>query len=224
MSSEPIHTVSNVTSGGRIPVGPLDHLVLTAIDLAAACDECEARLGVRPQPGGHHPQFGTHNALLGLGGDAYVEIIAIDPDAEVRASYPFNLGDQTGTSACTFAAHPDDLDKTAKAILDATGLDIGPAGPGMRTAPDGTVLKWRLTAPLAADPSGLVPFLIDWQAGPSPADTIGSRVGLLGWGASHPQPATIAMALDQMGVPLQVAEGAPNFWVELRGPGGRWRL
>ena len=224
MPSERFHTVSNVTVQPRQSLGTLDHLVITTVDLAAACDECEARLGVRPEPGGTHPQFGTHNALLGLGKGAYVEIIAIDPDAEARPQYPFNLAEVTGSQACTFAVHPQDLDQSAASLLDEQGLAVGPAGPGSRSTPEGTVLNWRLTAPLAADPSGLVPFLIDWQGGPSPADSITSQVELVGWGGSHPRPTTIAAALDQLGVPVQVTQGAPDFWVELRGPSGSWRL
>ena len=57
MPSERLHTVSNVTVQPRQGLGTLDHLVITTVDLAAACDECEARLGVRPEPGGTHPDL-----------------------------------------------------------------------------------------------------------------------------------------------------------------------
>ena len=203
-------------------VGSLDHLVITTPDLASACDEFEARLGVRPVEGGRHPQFGTHNALLGLGGDAYLELIAIDPSAPGRESHPFGLDTVTGTGACTFAVHPDDLGAAAR-VLSTLGFDVGPAGPGRRSTPEGPELSWELTSPLATG-HGLVPFLIDWQGGPSPADTIAPRVALTGWGASHPEAEQISRALESLGVPLPVVEGEPEFWVELSGPAGNWRL
>ena len=40
-----------------------------------------SRLGVAPVPGGKHALMGTHNQLLGLGRETYLEVIAIDPAA-----------------------------------------------------------------------------------------------------------------------------------------------
>ncbi|MGD8215970.1 VOC family protein [Aestuariimicrobium sp. Y1814] len=204
--------------------GNLDHLVVTTTDLAQACDEFESRLGVRPEVGGKHPQFGTHNALVALGGSAYLEVIAIHPDAGAQAvDYPFTLATETTTRIRTFAAHPGDLTAVVE-DLRRLGVDVGEVGPGSRTTPDGTVLNWLLTAPLAAGEHGLVPFLIDWQGGPSPAETIGPAVRLTAWGGSHPDPASIRTALELLGVPLEVGQGPAGLWVELTGPAGSWRL
>lgn len=58
----------------------IDHLVVAAATLESGCSWLQEKLGVAPAPGGKHPEFGTHNALLSLG-DAYIEVIAIDPEA-----------------------------------------------------------------------------------------------------------------------------------------------
>ena len=63
----------------------VDHLVVAAATLEQGVAWCEARLGVTPGPGGRHVLFGTHNRLLKIAtpvfSDAYLEIIAIDPEA-----------------------------------------------------------------------------------------------------------------------------------------------
>ena len=59
----------------------VDHLVLGAPTLEAGIAWAEATLGVVPQRGGRHPQWGTHNALVSLGHGAYLEILARDPAA-----------------------------------------------------------------------------------------------------------------------------------------------
>ena len=76
----------------------IDHLVVAAATLEQGADWCEKTLGVTPAPGGKHAGVGTHNRLLSIAGDgfaqAYLEIIALDPDAPPpqRPTW-FGLGD-----------------------------------------------------------------------------------------------------------------------------------
>ena len=59
----------------------IDHLIYTAPTLEEGMDRIEHLLGVRPVPGGRHPNFGTHNSLLSIGEGTYLEVIA--PDLEL---------------------------------------------------------------------------------------------------------------------------------------------
>src|SRR4051812_23817798 len=68
-----------------MPKLALDHLVLAAADLAQGVSFVADRLGVRAPAGGRHAVMGTHNALVRLGRDVYLEIIAIDPEAPAPA-------------------------------------------------------------------------------------------------------------------------------------------
>ncbi len=58
----------------------LDHIVIAAKTLKQGIDYVADHLGMEPQPGGQHTRIGTHNALLSLGADCYLEVIAIDPE------------------------------------------------------------------------------------------------------------------------------------------------
>jgi hypothetical protein len=60
----------------------LDHLVIAARTLEEGADFIAAKLGVEMTGGGAHPLMRTHNRLLNLWGGAYLEVIAIDPNAE----------------------------------------------------------------------------------------------------------------------------------------------
>nr|MBA2281652.1 VOC family protein [Acidimicrobiia bacterium] len=71
---------------------PVDHLVHGAPTLDGALDDLERRLGVRGAFGGRHDGRGTHNAVIGLGAGAYLELIAPDPEQPAPTQpRPFGL-------------------------------------------------------------------------------------------------------------------------------------
>ena len=72
----------------------LDHLVIAATDLDAGEPWLAERLGVPLVAGGQHVGWGTHNRLLGIGGGAYLELIAADPTQPAASvPRPFMLDD-----------------------------------------------------------------------------------------------------------------------------------
>ena len=59
----------------------LDHLTIIAPSLDQGLAHVRQQLGADMPPGDKHPEMGTHNRLLRLGDDVFLELIAIDPDA-----------------------------------------------------------------------------------------------------------------------------------------------
>lgn len=143
----------------------LDHLVVAARSLEEGASYVEAVLGVRLSPGGQHPHMGTHNLLLSLGPDEYLEVIAIDPGAH-PPDYPrwFGLDRFAGAPRMTnWACRTDDLD---------AALDAAPEGTGEPWDLERGEYRWAFAVP----EDGRLPFddampaLIEWEAdSPHPA-------------------------------------------------------
>ncbi len=58
----------------------IDHLVIGANDLAQGVAYVKECLGVDMPYGGVHTKMGTHNHLMQIGDDVFLEVIAINPD------------------------------------------------------------------------------------------------------------------------------------------------
>jgi hypothetical protein len=195
--------------------GVLDHLVFAAPDLAAAVAQFTELTGVTPVPGGRHPGWGTANYLVGFGGahqDGYLEIIGPDPDQpDADRPRPLGIARLTRARLVTWAIHPGELDACIAAAR-AQGYDPGPARELSRVAPDGELLRWRLTEANLGEPGGLVPFLIDWGDTTPPPRRGLPEVALLEFGATHPRPEPVRAALEALssGLSAQLCVCAGN--------------
>lgn len=203
----------------------LDHLVYAAPDLAAAVDELAARTGVRATPGGRHVGHGTHNALLALGPDTYLEIIASDPaQPPPAAPRPFGLDTLTAPRLLTWALKAPDIHAHV-ARARAAAYDPGVVLAMSRARPDGVRLAWRLTLTPRLSGDGIVPFLIDWGTTPHPAVGAAPGCTLVDLRAEHPQPAVIRPLLTALGVDLSLCRGvAPALIATIETPRGRLQL
>lgn len=198
----------------------IDHLVYAVPDLVAAVADIEERVGVAPVPGGAHLGRGTYNALLGLGGHTYLEIIGPDPgQPEPDSPRPFGIDDLTRPSLVTWCARADrDLSLVVN-DLARVGFPTGPVDAMSRRRPDGVLLEWSLTPP-NLDDGGVVPFFIDWGSTPHP--TTGLPIGgfVLELVLTHPDPERIEEILsaasthevldDETNV-IRVEKGEPAF-------------
>jgi hypothetical protein len=184
----------------------IDHLVYAAPDLAAAAAEVEERFGVRAQAGGKHIGLGTHNALLALGAQTYLEIIAPDPgQPEPPAPRPFGVDGTSRSGLVSWALACDDID-AAVALARSRGYDPGQVADGQRVGPTGTVLRWRLTPSAMAD--GLIPFLISWGDTEHPARSAPHGLILEAFHIEHPDPPSLAPPLMALGADVEIRPAA----------------
>lgn len=165
------------------PSAELDHLVIGARTLDEGVAWCEATLGVTPGPGGRHGLMSTHNRLLSVATPefprAYLEIIAIDPEApEPGRVRWFDLDEgrvqqllSQGPRLLHWVLRVRDI-KSAHAHWRALGLDAGEVLQASRLTPHGE-LRWQIAVRTDGRRllQGALPLLIEWGEG-HPADTM----------------------------------------------------
>lgn len=197
----------------------LDHIAVAGQTLAEAQARCEAALGVPLHPGGKHPDFGTHNALLGLADGLYLEAIAIDPAVPPPARPRwFGLDGFEGPARLTnWICATDDMDAALATLPEGAGEPL-PLRRGD--------LRWRMAVPI----SGILPFdnlhpaIIQWDSPVHPATRLApSGCALRRLIVHHPDAASLESALAGiLDAPRVVFEAAraPGLRAEFDTPHG----
>ncbi|CAN7425552.1 VOC family protein [Acidovorax sp. LjRoot66] len=205
----------------------LDHLSIIAPSLEEGVAHVRECLGIDMPQGRKHPDMGTHNHLLRLGDDVYLEVITIDPAAPppVDARW-FGLDDRdavqtawdAGLCLRGWVARTQQMD----AVLAQHGhllgrkaqLSAGAAPPYFFAIPAGGAL------PLA----GVAPSVIDRGQRPPPIASmpdLGAR--LARFTIEHPEPDMVLAVYAGLGI-----ENAPHvekgdrlrYRAEIRTPAG----
>lgn len=185
----------------------LDHLVYATPDLAEGVRLVERLLGVTATPGGQHPGAGTCNALIGLGGERYLEIVGPDPEQAAPAGgRRFGIDGLTQPRLVTWAVKAPGIaarvDRARK-----RGWDPGAPEAMSRRRPDGLLLEWTLTRAPESFGDGLVPFLIDWGQTPHPAASLPAGCELVRVRGEHPNAGKVRDALLALGEDLSIIPG-----------------
>lgn len=181
----------------------LDHIAVIAPDLAQGVAWLRDALGVEAPPGGKHPEMGTHNHLLSLGPDVYLEVIALDPEAPSPPHRRwFGLDDREAVAAHwragrhlrAYAASCSGMAATIGGLAATFGAPMrisrGDRSWTFAVRPDGEL-------PLG----GALPCLIDWgeRGTPAPAmPDLGLRLAALR--IETPDPDAVAAGLDAIGM------------------------
>ena len=183
-----IFTLAPGHAGERVmATAGIDHLLYAASDLQRGMDEIETLLGIRPVPGGNHPQYGTHNALLSLGPGMYLEVIARDPGLALpERGALIDIPANEDSRLVGWVYRVEDIQQASVALGDA-GFLLGPIESGRRMKPDGGEISWQLTDPYTRPLNGAVPFLIECEAvrKPGTAHTLDEDPKVLALGLRH---------------------------------------
>lgn len=180
----------------------LDHIVVAAKTIDEARVWARETLGVDAVGGGKHDGLATHNTLLKLGGNRYLEIIAIDPDAGAP-NFPRWFGLDTdevrelvarGPSLVAWVARASGADDAIEQFAASPGYSATVVRPATRAD-----FRWRFafTPDGARVGGGVLPHLIQWDSPVHPCQRLpesGVALTALMLGAPEPERLTGMLA------------------------------
>jgi catechol 2,3-dioxygenase-like lactoylglutathione lyase family enzyme len=196
----------------------IDHILIGVPDLDRTVDDLSEALGVRPVYGGKHPR-GTHNALLSLGTDTYLEFIALQPGV---AGADIGMGELVGLTrplpigwAVAAPSAPP-----LRGALAHGDFALSEPEAGSRTTPSGEILRWQ-TVGLTAEPEG-APFFIVWSPETRhPSSTSPKGCRLVGLQITTPDAKQLRALCTALTLPVEVLDGPRvRFAVALDCPNG----
>jgi hypothetical protein len=203
----------------------LDHVAIGCASLEQGVAYIRETLGVDVPPGGRHPRMGTHNRLMRVGADVYLELIAIDPDAPAPARPRWFALDEPWQRA-RITQRPRPIAWVARTSDIAADLSAHPElgrAEGM-TRGD---LAWRISLRVdgALPHHGLLPVLIEWSDGRSPAARIPDLgIQLMRLRLRSASTSAVIAELERLDarhlVEVTPSDGDELIEVELRSPSG----
>jgi len=200
----------------------VDHVTVAARNLEKLRAGLAA-VGLNSEYGGPHSNHATEMALTSFPDGSYLELIALQPNADPHAvaknEWSKPIEHDAGPTA--WAAHVNDL-AAELARLQSAGVEVGAAVRNGRARPDGTKLDWE-AARVGGGPTGaFFPFLIrDFtprelrafpQGKPTTQDFSGiTRVVI----AVHDLDASAARYAKAFGAAVTARETDPSFGARL---------
>jgi hypothetical protein len=179
----------------------LDHLVWAARELDEAVEQLYERSGVRAEPGGQHPDLGTHNALARLGVRTYLEVLA--PDPSLRAgTLARQLAALPAPALLMWAARTPNAAATA-ARAETAGYSSTTVE-GRRTGVDGKALRWTSVFVARHGAGTLIPFFIQWHGARHPAVHAADGMRLTSFAIETSRPESLRLILAALDVKVAV--------------------
>jgi Glyoxalase-like domain len=199
----------------------VDHVTAAGKDLRAM-ERALQSAGLPFEYGGPHANHATEMALTSFPDGSYLELIAIQPQADPAAvaASPWNKCMQANAGPCAWAARPADLSAEAER-LRKVAITVTQAAKNGRRRPDGVQLEWE-TAQVGSANGNFFPFLIhdftprERRAYPSGKPTAGHFSGIVKVVlAVRDLDASIAEYAKAYGLPAPQRQEDPGFGARL---------
>jgi hypothetical protein len=201
----------------------VDHIVYVCDHLPTGIEYIADLFGIAPEISGKHMAWGTHNALLSLGGECYFEVIAPDPDNPVEATI-FDFQNKKEDLLLTWVYRPENI-QFCYDQGHAIGVPFGKIQSGSRKKVNGSLLEWHISDLSITLADGVIPSLIDWKNSPHPAPHLPQGCTLKNLKAIHPDAKNIKAQMEKLEIAFDLEMGEmPRLIAEIETPKGIVRL
>ena len=193
----------------------IDHIVIGTANLVSGTKILETKLGTKFSPGGEHKIMGTHNNLLKLQSNIYLEIIANNPNVNKPSRQrwfsldEFNIKEKIKHSpkVLCWVLEVENIEDT----VQQCGYNPGEI---LQLSRDD--LTWKVTIPSDGKlvENGVLPVLIEWPSDQHPSKKLNnSKVSINKISLFHPEPHKIKNILSNLIDTdlIYLSEGFPNI-------------
>ena len=193
----------------------IDHIVIGTANLISGTKILETKLSTKFSPGGEHIIMGTHNKLLKLQSNIYLEIIANNPNVRKPSRQRWFSLDESNIKEkikksprlLCWVLEVDNIEDTVKKC----GYN-----PGEILQLSRDELTWKVTVPSNGQlvENGVLPVLIEWPNNQHPSKKLNnSKVSINKISLFHPEPYKIKSIISNLieSDLIHVSEGFPQM-------------
>ena len=178
----------------------IDHIVIGAANLISGTKIIENKLNTKFSPGGEHIIMGTHNKLLKLQSNIYLEVIANNPNVSKPSRQRWFSLDESSIKEkikksprlLCWVLEVDNIEDTVKKC----GYN-----PGEILQLSRDELTWKVTVPSNGKlvENGVLPVLIEWPSNQHPSKKLNnSKVSINKISLFHPEPFKIKSIISNL--------------------------
>ena len=203
----------------------IDHIVIGASNLISGTNILETKLNTKFSSGGDHKIMGTHNNLLKLQSDIYIEVISNNPNVNKPSrQWWFSLDDTKTKEKIKHFPRPlswvlevDNIEETVKKC----GYN-----PGEIIKISRGKLTWKITVPSTGRlvDNGVLPALIEWPINQHPSKSLtNSKVLINKLSLFHPEKDKIKNIVSNLikSDLISVSDGFPKIELNLTTQNGK---
>jgi len=202
----------------------IDHIVIGAGNLISGTKILETKLSTKFSPGGEHQMMGTHNNLLKLQSNIYLEVIANNPNVN-NPSCPkwFSLGEERTKEKIQFS--PRALCWVLKVDNIVNTVKQCGYNPGEILQLSRGDLTWKITVPsngMLVD-NGVLPALIEWPSSQHPSKKLSNNnISINTLSLFHPEPSKVTDILSNLikSDLIRISAGVPKIELILTAENG----